>query len=521
MMKFGGTSVKDVDAIARLAQIVRRGRAASLDAGLSPNPASSAGPVVVVSAMSGVTDHLLGLAASAVAGDTAGVQTGLDALRARHLDAALMVRDDVRRGVLSDALDREIAELTTLLHAVVVARDVSSRLQDAIVACGELLSSRLVAAALAHAGLPAICVDARRVLVTNEATPALPVMDETRERCRAMLGPLLAAGQIPVLGGFIGATRAGVTTTLGRGGSDYSASILGVGAGAREIQIWTDVDGMLTADPRVIAGTRRVPRLSFSEASELAYFGAKVLHPSTITPAVAEGIPVRILNSQRPDVEGTLITDVCAAETPLTAIACKREVTVIDIVSSRMLMAHGFLRRLFEVFERHHTAVDVVTTSEVSVSVTIDDRRRLPQIVDELSAFADVTVSEDMALVCAVGERLRTDPSLSSRVVGALDGLPLRMVSQAGSRRNITFVLPQSDLVAAVTRLHDRFCAPVSDAAVSDTAGSSVAGSSVAVSDATGSDAVSGATVSGATVSGTTGPDAAPATRPVVAAAHS
>jgi aspartate kinase len=184
-----------------------------------------------------------------------------------------------------------------------------------------------------------------------------------------------------------------------------------------------------------------------------------VLHPSTITPAVAEEIPVRILNSQRPDGAGTLITrDGAADATALTAIACKRDVTVIDIVSTRMLMAHGFLRRLFEVFERHRTAVDVVTTSEVSVSVTIDDVRRLDAIVQDLSTFAEVTVTGEMALVCAVGERLRTDPTLSARVVGALDGFPLRMVSQAGSRRNVTFVLPQADLADAMQHLHARFC---------------------------------------------------------------
>jgi len=296
-------------------------------------------------------------------------------------------------------------------------------------------------------------------LVTDAGIPASPLMDETRARCGAVLLPLIARGRVPVLGGFIGATAAGVTTTLGRGGSDYSASIFGVSVGASEIQIWTDVDGMLTADPRVIAGARSLPRLSFAEASELAYFGAKVLHPSTITPAVAEEIPVRILNSQRPDVPGTLITREGDAATPaLTAIACKRDVTVIDIVSTRMLMAHGFLRRLFEVFERHRTAVDVVTTSEVSVSVTIDDVRRLDDIVRDLSAFAEVSVTGEMALVCAVGERLRTDPSLSARLVGALDGFSLRMLSQAGSRRNVTFVLPQADLVEAMEHLHERFC---------------------------------------------------------------
>jgi aspartate kinase len=451
VMKFGGTSVKDPAAITRLASIVRNARASAASGGQ--------GPVVVVSALSKVTDHLIAITEHALAGETTAIGAVIDKLRERHVETAAMVKDDTRRAALVSALDADLNELTSLTHALDVVRDVSPRLQDAIAAIGELLSSRIVAAALEDAGLPTTWVDARRVLITDSSTPAAPLMDETRARCRELLVPLVAAGRIPILGGFIGSTTAGVTTTLGRGGSDYSASIFGVGVRASEIQIWTDVDGMLSADPRVIDNPRPVPKLSFNEASELAYFGAKVLHPSTITPAVAEEIPVRILNSQRPEVPGTLITADGADDPPLlTAIACKRDVTVIDIVSTRMLMAHGFLRRLFEVFERHHTAVDVVTTSEVSVSVTIDDRRRLDAIVADLTAFAEVSISDEMALVCAVGEGLRLDSSLSARVMGALDGIPLRMVSQAGSRRNITFVMPAAYLTDAMTRLHTRFC---------------------------------------------------------------
>jgi aspartate kinase len=227
---------------------------------------------------------------------------------------------------------------------------------------------------------------------------------------------------------------------------------------------------MLTADPRVIASPRLVPRLSFAEASELAYFGAKVLHPSTILPAVERDIPVRIVNSRKPDGEGTLIvSDVTdngrpstaarnsTARQGITALACKREVTVVDITSSRMLMAYGFLRRLFEVFERFRTAVDVVTTSEVSVSVTVDDRRHLEPITQALSEFADVSTESDMALLCAVGDPLRSDASIAARVLRVLETVPLRMVSQAASRRNITVVLRQSDLPGAMQRLHQEF----------------------------------------------------------------
>jgi aspartate kinase len=312
-------------------------------------------------------------------------------------------------------------------------------------------------------GLAAAWVDARRALVTDgEHTAAAPLMRETTAALMQHVDPPLAAGRLPVMGGFVGATKDGVTTTLGRGGSDYSAAIVGACLGAGEIQIWTDVDGMLTADPRIVAEPQVVPHLSFAEASELAYFGAKVLHPSTILPAVTCSIPVRILNSHRPHARGTLITaERPRSDRPLTAIASKKQVSVVDITSSRMLMAHGFLRRLFEVFERHRTPVDVVTTSEVTVSVTVDDRRRLPAIVEGLSEFAEVACEHDMAIVCAVGDGLRSDPALVGEVLIALGDVPLRMVSQAASRRNVTLVVREADLPAALGRLHDRFFRPV------------------------------------------------------------
>jgi len=307
-------------------------------------------------------------------------------------------------------------------------------------------------------------MDARDFVLTDDRhTCATPLMDEIGVAARQTLDPIVAAGSIPVLGGFIGRAPDGSTTTLGRGGSDYSAALVGAGIGAAEIQIWTDVDGMLTADPRVVNNAEVVPHLSFAEAAELAYFGAKVLHPSTIFPAVARNIPVRILNSQRPEAKGTLITaDAPSAGRPFAALACKRHITILDITSTRMLMAHGFLRRVFEVFDRYETAVDVVTTSEVSVSVTIDDNRRGPDIVAALLEFADVTVEEQMALLAVVGDRLTTHSALAARVVGALTSFPQRMVSQAASRRNVTIVLPEASLSAAMTHLHQElFAAPV------------------------------------------------------------
>ena len=409
--------------------------------------------------MSGVTDALLAIAAAAGGGRVDDALSRLEQLRERHLAAARALAPNEANGPLGGQITAQFDDLAALVRALGVLREVSARTLDVVAAAGELLSSRIVAAALNGADIPSEWVDARRAIITtNDHTRAVPLAAETEAALRSSVLPVIEAGRVPVLGGFVGSTVGGHTTTLGRGGSDYSGAIVGAGIGASEIQIWTDVDGMLTADPRVIAAPRLVPQLSFAEAAELAYFGAKVLHPSTILPAVAKNIPVRILNSRRPENTGTLITaEANHAGGRLTALACKRDVTVIDITSTRMLMAHGFLRRLFEVFERFKTAVDVVTTSEVSVSVTVDDTRRLEAILDNLHNFAEASCEREMAIICAVGENLRADSTLFSRAVTSLERIPLRLVSQAGPRRNVTFVLRDADVPHAMMRLHETF----------------------------------------------------------------
>jgi aspartate kinase len=454
--KFGGTSVADRAAIVRLIAIIRAARQAAIQ----PESPDWRGPVVVVSALGGATDRLLGLAAEAGAGDIEGAREHVRALRDRHLDVAGVITTATERADVEAFIRQEFDSLARVVGALGVLGEVSPRWLDAIAAAGEILSSRIVAAALSSHGLAAGWVDARRAVVTNgEHTAAAPLWPETTKALQETVDPILVQRKIPVVGGFVGATREGVTTTLGRGGSDYSAAIIGACLGATEIQIWTDVDGMLTADPRIVPDTRVVPQLSFAEASELAYFGAKVLHPATIQPAVARNIPVRILNSRRPtDASGTLVTrDRPAGGGPLTAVASKKGVTVVDISSTRMLMAHGFLRRIFETFERYRTPVDVVTTSEVSVSVTIDDTRRLPEIMAALSEVADATRVDDMAILCAVGDGLQNDPAFVGRLLEALDGVPVRMLSQAAARRNITLVISEVDLEPALRRVHERF----------------------------------------------------------------
>ncbi len=454
VMKFGGTSVADADAIGRLVRIVQKARSAG------------SAPVVVVSATSGTTDQLLALAADAQrGGDDAGL--GVDRVLQRHLGIVRALTTGERARALEEAVGQELDGLRAILTAIGILREASPRSLDAVAAMGELISSRIIAAAFEEADVESAWVDARRALVTDDQhMAAIPLAPETRVAVARELVPHIQEGRIPVLGGFVGGTIAGATTTLGRGGSDYSAAFIGAalhgqaagGANVecREIQIWTDVDGMLTADPRVVDRPAVVDRLSFAEASELAYFGAKVLHPSTILPAVAASIPVRILNSRKPAGEGTRITaEPSSAKRPVAALACKRRITVVEITSTRMLMAHGFLRRLFQVFETSRTPVDVVTTSEVSVSVTVDDDRRLPEIVAALEEFAEVSVDRDMAILCAVGDNLRNDPRLAIRLLSVLEGVPLRMVSQAASRRNVTVVLSDRDVQGAMARWHE------------------------------------------------------------------
>src|SRR5207302_1379868 len=263
----------------------------------------------------------------------------------------------------------------------------------------------------------------------------------------------------------------GVTTTLGRGGSDYSAAIVGATLNAEEIQIWTDVDGMMTTDPRIVPTAWKVREISFDEASELAYFGAKVLHPLTVLPAVEKNIPVSILNSKKPKGTGTRITrEARPCRNLIKSIACKRGITVLAVSSSRMLMAHGFLRALFEVFDRHQTAVDMVATSEVSVSLTLDNPWALPAILDDLKPLGEVTVMEDLALICIVGSNLKYTPGVAHRAFSSLKEINVLMISHGASNINLSFIVAEGDADAAIRKLHADFFSDF-DAAVFEPSG--------------------------------------------------
>jgi aspartate kinase len=442
--KFGGTSVGDAAAIVRAATII---------ADRLPRQ-----PLVVVSALGGATNALIALAEQASSGQLILAMRGVETLRERHLKVAAELLGDGPDAIeVIGELSATFDELAALAEALFVLGHATTRSLDAITAKGELLSSTLIVAAFRRRGVPAELVDPGSVMITgDEFGKAEPRTDRIAERAGAVIRPLLAAGRIPVVGGYVGATEHGITTTLGRGGSDYSASLLGAALGAELIEIWTDVDGMLTADPRVVPGALVIERIRFDEASELASFGAKVLHPSTIAPAVRLGIPVSVLNSRRPQGRGTLIA-FDAPRRPVTAIAGKEGVTVVKVRSPRMLLAHGFLARIFEIFDRHRTSVDVVATSEISVSLTIDDARHLESLVSDLSQLGDVSVERNRGIVALVGAGLGADSEAMARALGALKDMRVHMLSLSASGINLTMLVDADQVSTAMRQLHDAF----------------------------------------------------------------
>jgi aspartate kinase len=446
VMKFGGTSVADAEAFRRVTRLV---------AGCC----ESGGAVVVVSAMSRVTDALL---ASFARAREHGADEALRALEehfTRHAEVASALAGCEDADAFTAELDAARQALRELLDACAARSRPLAQLRDEVVSYGERLSSSLLACALRGAGLPARQLDARRCLVTDEQFGrATPLTEETARCTRAQVGAALDEGQVPVLGGFIAATRDGQTTTLGRGGSDYTAAIVGACLEAREIQIWTDVSGVLTADPRVVPTARPIPRLSYAEAAELAYFGAKVLHPKTILPAVVRGIPVRICNSRAPESESTVVNfDADATPHTVKAIAHKKNVTIVHVTSARMLGAYGFLRALFEVFDRHRTVVDLVTTSEVSVSLSLEGAHALGAVVADLQRIGAVKVEHGRALICVVGEGLRDARGVAAKIFTAVRDINVMLISQGASSINLTFVVDEAHAERAVRQLHEAF----------------------------------------------------------------
>lgn len=447
VMKFGGTSVGDANAILRVCEIVR---------GRLPQR-----PVVVVSAMAKVTDQLLKMGRAAGSGDRKTALTLARELRERHYNTAGELLGTALFTQFHSDLGTEFEELEELLRGISAVGELTPRTTDHVASFGEILSSKLVAAAMSAHGIEASLVDSRDCIVTDDAfTRAAPLFEETNAKLAKLIQPLVENGRVPVMGGFIGSTRTGITTTIGRGGSDFSAAIIGAGLGAERIEIWTDVDGMMTTDPNLCSDARRIKTISFDEAAELAYFGAKVLHPATVLPAIQKNIPVYILNSRNPGCEGTRIV----ARAPhcknfFKAIAAKKRITIVDVAAPRMLLAHGFLKSIFDAFDRHRIAVDVVSTSEVSVSLTVDSNESIPALAADLEELADVKYEGRKAIVCLVGENLREIPGIAAHVFGELGDVKIRMISQGASEINLTFVIDEDQVPSVVQRLHNAFFA--------------------------------------------------------------
>ncbi|MFQ3598893.1 MAG: lysine-sensitive aspartokinase 3 [Chloroherpetonaceae bacterium] len=456
VMKFGGTSVEDAVAMQNVINIVRTQQTRQ----------SHPAPMVIVSACAGITNKLIKLAELAATNQRDEALGLLGEISAHHLKIiATLLKSDTKAKHFIEKLTHDLA---TLITAADLFGDASPRVVDAFAAHGELFSSFILAEAMNEQGIKTEWKDARAFLMTNDHFgKAEPLWSISEAKLKEQVLPLLNEGVVVLSQGYIGATASGKTTTLGRGGSDYSAAIFGAMLDAEAIQIWTDVDGVLTADPRLVPDARRLKVMTFNEAAELAYSGAKVLHPSTIRPAVAKNIPVYVLNSKSPLGEGTLITNtVDSFEGMVKSIAHKKGQTIINLTTTQMLGTFGFLRQVAQVFEKYETAIDMISTSEVSISLTIGDKTNLNKIVAELERIAEVEIEKNIATISVVGDSIRRSPGIAARVFQAVSEINVKMISQGASEINIGFAVDESDMEKAVRLLHNAFFAEVKEGAI-------------------------------------------------------
>jgi aspartate kinase len=444
VMKFGGTSVQDATAIRRVASIVASRLAEQ--------------PLVVVSAMGGVTDKLVQVAEAAARSELSAALSLLDAIRARHIAAAEDILKPSEAAAFAPELDERIAEATALVTQLAAQRSTTPAQHSHMLSFGELLSSTLVAAAFRSLGVPAAHADARKLIVTDARHPAAaPLPSPTRARLQETIPALLAQHLVPVLGGFIASTESGEVTTLGRGGSDYSAAIIGAALSAIRIEIWTDVSGILTTDPRICPKAQRIAEISFHEATELACFGAKVLHPATLLPAVEHNIPVAVLNSHKPAEPGTIIRAGAAhGPSAFRAVAVKRNVSVFNVCAPRHVGSLRFLDDLFSLLRWHHLQSELVAISGASASVAVEGSSELVKLTSEIQALGEVDFQPDMAIICLVGEDIRGRIGIASEVFGVLaaSGINIRMIAQGSSEISVSFVVDEKDAVKAVQQLH-------------------------------------------------------------------
>ncbi len=441
VLKFGGTSVQDAERMDRVLDIAER--------------ELERAPLLVSSAMGKTTDRLVRIGEDAVSGNGRAATESVEAIRAHHLATAEAFLSGENLGMARIALGDLFGELGSLVKGLILIRECTPRTSDTLLSFGELLSTTLLSFRAQERGIPAEFLDSRHFVKTDEDfTHAAVDFPRTIAAIQQMIRP--EPGRLYIAQGFIGSTEGGVTTTLGRGGSDYTATIIGSALEAEEVQIWTDVNGIMTADPRVVSEAVSIPSINYEEAAELAYFGAKVVHPSTIQPAVEKGIPVWVKNTTDPDGPATRIS-LDTGEQGLRAIASKKRITLITVDSSRMLNAYGFLSAIFAVFDRHRISVDLIATSEVSVSMTVDSPTNVERAVGDLSKFGRVTVQHENSIICLVGRDLWKDTSFTARVFGVLKGTPVRLISLGSSEINLSIVVPELESDESVRKLHREF----------------------------------------------------------------
>jgi aspartate kinase len=443
VIKFGGTSVGNADRVAEAIDIVVARRHLR--------------PIVVVSALAGVTDALVAAADAARAQQPDVAASIIADVRRKHEDVGLRLiqqRQDFFDAFVAQ-LSKQIEEVNVILKGFAYLGEITPRGADRIMSIGEKFSSVLFAYTLMMRA-PAEHVHSETVVITDDNFgSATPDMDATTAAATEALLPIVERGHIPVMGGFIGRTPAGATTTLGRNGSDYSAAIVAAAVGAKEVQIWTDVDGLLTCDPRLVPCAHVIDQISFDEAAELAQFGAK-LHPRTLEPAMTANIPVRVLNTHNPSSPGTVITRTPDASAGPRSIARKRNVTMVHVTSNKMLGAHGFLARLFNVFEKLGISVDLIATSEVSVSVTVDERHNMEELERQLHEIAEnVEMLDNQCIIAVVGQNLMADSRVGARILGALDGVSVKMISLGRSGLNLSIVVDDAEADGAVRAIHN------------------------------------------------------------------
>ena len=444
VMKFGGTSVANCEAVSRMISIVE-GRI-------------SERPVVVVSALSKVTDLLYRLADAAAASDMEAVDEMLVELRERHLNLAeqLLEGHNDKYSEAKKCIDGICDSLASFVGAVCSLGELTPRSKAKIISNGEWLSSNIICYAMNARGIRTGFVDARNIMITsNDYLKGEPVISEIQTRAPEEIGKAYEGKDAVITQGFISSSENGEPTVLGRGGSDYSASLIGMAMDATRIEIWTDVDGVRTADPRVVENTRSIEKISFEEAAEMAHFGAKVLHPLTIEPAVMKNIPVYVLNSMNPSGKGTAILKDEFIKDGVKSVSFKENILLLNIFSTRMINVSGFLQKVFAIFSKYKVSVDLISTSEANISLTMDGNQNINRVVEELSEFAQVDVDRDKSQISVIGKNIGNLKGVLKQTMASLSGCNVYMISQGASFVNISFVVDRSSLREAVNATHN------------------------------------------------------------------